>query len=999
MIRITNIYKPLFCFFYLSFAVLFCQAQHPSYWQYTSEDGLPCLTIYDLHIDQNGFLWMGTDYGISKYVSNNFLSYKVKSEKGFSLTNLQEDSEGNIWCQNFAGDFFKINNDTIAKISVPDPAMTTVRTIYFLDKKDRLHVALKNQIIVKDSTSNIWKTISPQKTKKNFLYDFVLLSDSEYIIPDTTLSTHYSLYNTATQQLTPLSCHECEFDKKGIKNIIKIKKEVFIYEEKYQNDEGYIYKLEGHNFKRINIPSIHAKINNISIDRENNYWISTYSGTYGFDKNFKPLLNGIPLFEDKITTDLVQDHENNYWISTLKSGLLFIPNININTYYPSNSNITDERINCLSHDQEGNLFLGLNNGLINKLNLESGEVKILNTNTSVEVLDLVFHENRNLLYAGLAGLYVFNSQQLTPIQKVPMGSVKKIDILDYNNIITATSSGAFILNSAAFSKSFSQKSSVETNQYSSLNLVQSGRSRSILKDQQDESIWIGNNSRLVHWKSESKKNTIQLKGQNVQVTAMAQTKKNKIWVGTLMHGLLSIQSDQIVQQLDLNHQLNDLIIKNLVTDNENIWIGTNDGLFYFDTHQNHLSKIDQFDGIPSNEINDILIYQDKIWLATLKGLVSFPKDYIFNNNTSPKVFIKKIEVNNQLVSESDLLQLNFDENNIRVHVEGVSFKSRGKYHYLYRMNNYDTSFTRLSGSISSIHFPALHYGNYTIEIFAENEDGIRSTQAAKIFLNIAPPFWRTWYFQLLALLILSLGLYIFIRRILKNIEKRNEIINAFRNSRMTALKAQMNPHFLFNALNSIQDYIISNEKRLANSYLGKFADLMRRILQMSDKDFVNLRNEMESLQLYLELESLRFEDSFEFNFKIDPQIDLSDTEIPPMIIQPYLENAIKHGLLHKKKNRQLNITLEQVSEATLKCIIDDNGIGRKASNLLYQKRNHQHESFASGATESRLKLLNKVHQNKIGVEYIDKEHLGKSLGTTVIINIPINRPYSFGVER
>jgi tetratricopeptide (TPR) repeat protein len=206
---------------------------------------------------------------------------------------------------------------------------------------------------------------------------------------------------------------------------------------------------------------------------------------------------------------------------------------------------------------------------------------------------------------------------------------------------------------------------------------------------------------------------------------------------------------------------------------------------------------------------------------------------------------------------------------------------------------------------------------------------------------------------------------------------------------LTSIKAQMNPHFFYNALNTIQSYIFSDDKRNATTYLNKFSNLTRMILEMSEKDRVPLKQEIKALTLYLELEKSRFHENFSFQLNVDEQIDQEMVSIPTMLIQPYVENAIKHGLLHKTEDRQLMIDIRQ-SEQTLQVSIDDNGVGRAQSAEFNKQRPDKPESFSSQANQIRLDILNNGRQSKVGVQFIDKHNEHQvATGTTVIISIPL----------
>jgi hypothetical protein len=224
---------------------------------------------------------------------------------------------------------------------------------------------------------------------------------------------------------------------------------------------------------------------------------------------------------------------------------------------------------------------------------------------------------------------------------------------------------------------------------------------------------------------------------------------------------------------------------------------------------------------------------------------------------------------------------------------------------------------------------------------------------------------------------------------LRETQKRLAIEKQYRDSELKALKAQMNPHFIFNALNSIQEYIILNQKNLAGDYLGKFADLMRTYLHHSDAGFITVEEEVESLHMYLELEALRFEDTLRYSIDIEKAFKNMTIKIPTMLIQPYIENALKHGLLHRLEDRKLQVSFAQKDDSTIVCIIKDNGVGRKKAEEIKAQSNALHKSFATKATENRLQLLNFGKDKKIGVTIEDLLHDDlTAAGTKVTLNIP-----------
>jgi LytS/YehU family sensor histidine kinase len=206
------------------------------------------------------------------------------------------------------------------------------------------------------------------------------------------------------------------------------------------------------------------------------------------------------------------------------------------------------------------------------------------------------------------------------------------------------------------------------------------------------------------------------------------------------------------------------------------------------------------------------------------------------------------------------------------------------------------------------------------------------------------------------------------------------------NNELKALRAQMNPHFIFNSLNSIQHFVINHEEKSAVKYLGKFSKLIRKILNNSEEAFISLQEELSTLELYLELENLRFQNKFTYQIKIDDTIESDFIKIPSMIIQPYIENSILHGFGEIATGGSLTIEFT-LKDGLLICIIDDNGVGINYSKQ-NKKENSLHVSLAGKISEDRLQLLKNIYGNSIGVEIIDKSDFGEK-GTRVSLTMPI----------
>lgn len=264
---------------------------------------------------------------------------------------------------------------------------------------------------------------------------------------------------------------------------------------------------------------------------------------------------------------------------------------------------------------------------------------------------------------------------------------------------------------------------------------------------------------------------------------------------------------------------------------------------------------------------------------------------------------------------------------------------------------------------------------------------------------------QQWLFSIVLLVLLCLlGSYFLFRYRVKQLRLKNELIREKAEKKLkeaeyqrrinditfSALRSQMNPHFIFNALNTIQSYIYANDKQSASNYLGKFSDLIRKILDNSNKQKITLEEEIHVLQLYIDIEKARFGDTFNAVIEMDPGLDAENIYLPPMLIQPYTENAIKHGLLHQAGEKRLLVQISKSADQQyIEISIEDNGIGREKSAEINKNRG-DHSSFANAANERRIDLINQLHDKKTSLKIIDKKNTdGTAAGTTVIINIPV----------
>ncbi len=268
------------------------------------------------------------------------------------------------------------------------------------------------------------------------------------------------------------------------------------------------------------------------------------------------------------------------------------------------------------------------------------------------------------------------------------------------------------------------------------------------------------------------------------------------------------------------------------------------------------------------------------------------------------------------------------------------------------------------------------------------------TEAAKqqlelLQLKLKQHSFYTYGFAGLVVIAIVIGLLIFRQIRVNSKRKITEMNHKISEITQKNLRQQMNPHFIFNTLNSIQYYMYQHDKISTNNYLTKFSMLMRKTLENSQHTAIPIKDELDALQLYLELESLRFKEKFDYKIEVDDDIDVLIHKIPTMLIQPYVENAICHGLMNKDDKGFLNVSLK-LEHDHITCTIEDNGIGREAAMEIRDNKNKNHNSLGTRITESRLNLVNSLYGKNLKIEYTDlKDENGNPTGTRVVIQIPV----------
>jgi hypothetical protein len=515
----------------------------------------------------------------------------------------------------------------------------------------------------------------------------------------------------------------------------------------------------------------------------------------------------------------------------------------------------------------------------------------------------------------------------------------------------------------------------------------------------DHKVYVGTANGVLQHKTDSLLQTedLDLPQLKTKIISIKENSKGQLFIATKESGVF-IKSENKLTQIGPEQGMLSGVCRSLFIDSlDNAWVGTNVGLSRIKQKEAgfQVTNYTEKGGLASNEVNDIKVFAGKVYVATNGGLTLFDIDKKLSNEVPPPIYITGIHIHNENKTLQSSYELKYNQNFLIVDYIGLTYKDAGNVQYRYKLTGVDTNWVYTK--YRSVQYPTLPPGNYVFNVAAMNNDGIWSNTPATFNIHISPPWWETWWFRIAAILSVAGFVYWRIRRIETIAREKTELNKQVSEMELKALRSQMNPHFIFNAINSIQHFILQNEQEEAHKYLSKFSKLIRNVLDNSRKPLITVEHESETLNLYMELEALRFEEGNKFTYRIelDDKIDAHEVAIPSMLIQPYIENAIWHGLAHLNKSIFLRqgfilVRIEEVNHELIKCIVQDNGIGR-AQAADYKSHNKvSHKSVGMEVTKERLDLINKTKKINLSINIIDlKDENSQPQGTRVEIFIPV----------
>lgn len=970
----------------LSWAFLF--AQEPVSVHLTEKDGLPDIEFYDVLEDSKGFIWLAADKGLYRYNGKEFKNYTNTEKRGLSVFGLLEDEQGRIWCTNVSGQFFYVENDKLVTfIDVREATngnlsefyvendllyIFNFKTILILSLKDKKTILKKNH-----KEYNNFAFGSPTKSGNSYLFNkgdkIFTLDHNREIKP---LSIDASFF---------IKLDKKKYKKQGIPWMFIAKKDTLVWQQFHSDN---IFTRVKNN--SLEVLDVGTQLKNLRINHfislKDEFWFCTNDGikVYTYNNGFtfsKSYLDG------KSISKVMIDKDENYWITTLRSGVFVIPNIDV-TLFPIGTTV--KNISCAQKINDSTLYLGTTKGEFIAYNIKDRTYVNTLLESDKKVSALRYHPQKKQTYVSQD-----NASQI--VKDKDFKVTKSNSFMNAKDIVIKNDST--ILYTSYFGVGLQVPETTTPRERKNLS---NKRGYTCYKSETSDNVYVSNVDDLIRYDSTYKEQKLRYKDASIFAISMTETSDKTIWVSTFQNGIFGIRNDTVFQNYKTDNGLISNQVSEIKSDANLLWLVTDKGIQLLNPEDGTSKLLTKKDGIPSYKITDIEVFDNQVVFASNIGLFGIEKTTVFKNRKTPEIYFTELKITEKDTVIASGYSLPHNLNRIQIGFNANNFQSSQNITYEHRLLGGNEDWTVLENGVNMVQFNSLSDGNYTFEVRARNTNDTAVSAVKSLAFSIKKPYWeQAWFLGLIILGITGIILlYLKERANEKEKHRKKELEAAILDAqvdslRLENLRSQMNPHFIFNALNSIQEYIVINKKQEASDYLGRFADLIRGYLNESVNEDTNIATEIEAIETYLHLEKMRFEENFRYRIHFKQNLDYELFSIPTMLIQPYIENAIKHGLLHKKGVKLLSVKgeiLEGDSSETkiLRCIIEDNGIGRKRSEEFKQKRSKLHQSFATKANEKRLELLRKHKGIKIGVEIKDLfDEEGAVRGTMVILLIPV----------
>lgn len=952
----------------LCLVIMLCSAQQVSaIWQpltghITMQNGLPSNVVYEVYEDSKGFIWFCTDQGISRYDGSTFRNYSIKDGlPDIEVFRIREDSQHRYWlvcynrkaCYLKNGKIYNSENDSLCRrIEQEDIQYDEL----FTDRDGNECLAGKKIAVLGAHPSyiRVLNHILSWGRVRHFKKD-----GEDYI------ATGPGVWNVQTGQFMQFSRG---YTQASFYNGVTLFSSGFSRPDKGQVLEEWQLGPNSLSLKKdYPSPGIIYQITAAA----NGLQISTSAGMMLFDTLTRKIIPDTTFPAGIPVNCMIADREGNRWLTTLNDGVYFIP-VNGGRLIDRTAGLKKNNILSIALHNDGHIIAGDDAGHVYRIKEGSIQTYALLTAQNNNRVIFIRDNGQGTMAAGSdVGLYIINH---TGIPKLAMESSMKAGVLSGRYFYTGGASGLMVYDT------LTQKHTD----------YQVGRVTAMAIDN-NQTLWTGGINGLSYFTNgKPVKYTQDTVLTDCFITAILPAPGGGIIAGSSTRGLFIIQDPrQQPLHLDMGSGLASNNCRKLfVSDNGYVWVCSNAGIDRIRQTGNGRWVVSSFpmpQGVAGNQVNDLVEKDGRLYLATAQGILILNSRDTFPSQP-PRLYIESV---NGIALTGQPLRFQYTERSLQVAYTGLSYSGGTplQYRYLLTGGTNDTLYTYSQ----AIDLTALSPGSYNLLLWCRSPGSKWTAEPVQLSFTIMPPFWHHPLLITLAALAAGTLILLLFRLRIRKIQKRATQENQHRQQlaqlEMNALRAQINPHFIFNALNAIQYYYSQNDEITANQYLTSFAHFIRLTLTHSQAHWLPLNEEIAMLRTYIALEQLRFRELFTLDITVAPDLDQEKVAIPAMLMQPYVENAINHGLRHLKNRKgrlQLSFTLEH---GNLCCIIDDNGIGREQA-AAYKKVHHT--SLGMKITDQRIHTINRMYGITIQVYITDKPDTGSGPeGTRVSLVIPL----------
>ncbi len=953
------------------------------YRHFTAKDGLAGSNVLAFLQDTKGFIWFATSNGLSRFDGQEFKNYTT--EDGLVSNNLTglASSGDTIFISSYDKGISYWYRGKFYTYEIPNKKFPLIHHLV----NDQLHLYAYGNYLYEISNHNIKNVIEGINSHPKGSNAF-LINDVEIIRKGTLLfCSSYGLYKYSNTVCSELTVPD-NMGQKLFTCIYKINENEILL-----GGEGKIWRLKNKRlseiYRNIKLPKDKA-VQHLLIDDFNNLWVSYVNYGLYLVKNSVPIDIGakIGLKQGQINF-IRKDAEGNIWVGTFGNGVFCFYNLAI-TNYTTKDGLGNNYILALASDNAGKILAGTFNGL----NIyDGGSFKKISTGFAGS-----YHYIRDIQKCNNGNIFVTLSVDISENK-----DLKVITKLRNNNrywffnsaASFVTSDGSIITGGWENNVSYISFSDGLQKVKSDIKLFGTSQELyTIYKVFQDSKsrIWVGTSGGLCLISEGKQSHFNHNPVLSNTINDIQESPSGEIWiagaggVSVYRNGNwenYSSESTPMGQEEGFDFSSSTSVA---FDKSGNTWIGNSKGLYKISSSK--ISRFTESFGLISNEIN-ALYYSNKtnsLWVGTNEGLSKIDLKLLKNyENMIPQVIISEVETNDSMYYNFTNLSFKPDVKKIKVYFKAINFREPTGIIYQYKIVNKDDKWNYTENP--EIQFTSPSPGSYQLQLRARAVN-CGWSKPAQVTFFIATPFEKSYLFYLSIALSLTICAVFLTRKLVvlkqKKINEKKEIENKIIELKQQALAAMVNPHFIFNSLNSIQNFINHHNVKEANAFLTKFAKLIRLNLDMAQKSFITLEEEIGRLHLYLALEKMRFDDNFTYTINIGDNVLTNKLLIPNMIMQPFVENAIWHGILPGAKKGNLEISCNFDNDSNLIISIKDNGVGFDKNT---PAKKSAHVSRGINIIKDRLELLNNGYLSSEVVRIISNED-ETGTGTTVIITLP-----------